>query len=184
MVVMHADPLPVDAVRDFWDWVGLWAGLGTGVVGIILALLAQRTANKARAEGEAAEIRAVERAARDRRAVFELEILRDLAEAVGGPLGAKLAQRPAEFIDIARLAMLPADELLTMRSLPTMDFEQRLRLAKGAPPEVLNSIRSDFERTGRLYTYPEYMRPFRAALLQEIKEAIERRAGGQSHGAM
>jgi hypothetical protein len=68
-VISAADVPQVDVIPDGFDWFGAAMGLGgfvAAIVAIVLARRAQRSADTAIAE--------------ERRRVFELEILRDLAE--------------------------------------------------------------------------------------------------------
>ncbi|MCP2324934.1 hypothetical protein HDA40_003441 [Hamadaea flava] len=137
----HPFPLPVDPVRDGWDWLSLWVGLGSAVIGlfvgitaIVLARKANRHAKEAMEMAAEAERRAIERATDERRRLFELEILRDMLEQCN-PHDNKMRSLAREFgrewMDVefgAQLMMLPDDELPFWRAYPTFSREARYRM--------------------------------------------------------
>jgi len=85
-VERSTSPLPViviDTVRDGFDKWGFVITIGSAVFGLALSVIAVWLALQAKRDTAAAEIRGMGRATRERRVLFELEMLRDLVEAMG-----------------------------------------------------------------------------------------------------
>lgn len=120
-------PLPVvvtDVVRDGMDKWSFGLTIGSAVIGLLLsgtavwlAYRAYRVAIEAKQATAEAEVRAIERATRERRVLFELEILRDLMERLRVDGLHHLIAKPREFrrIHIAALRVFPTE-------LPTWQF--------------------------------------------------------------
>ena len=72
---MTLSPLPVTVVRDGWDWLIVWCTVGAAIVSVIAIGLAIRANRIARAAQRAV--------ARERRNVFELDILTRIIEISG-----------------------------------------------------------------------------------------------------
>jgi hypothetical protein len=120
----------VDVIKDFWDWVALFAGLGgtvAAVVAIVLARRAQKTATSA--------------VTAERRRVFELEILRDLMRDLDeGKLVGRVFERPTELRKYQhRLALLSSKLPFWMQMMDitsTRAVIDALSMEKISPPQI------------------------------------------------
>jgi hypothetical protein len=181
--VRAAAPITVDVVRDAWDWVmiaGGVASLVTGLVALWLAYRSHQKAEEALKHAADSEARAIERAAWERRALFDLEILRDLLEALDIPdptgVWGYVAGRPAHDMPLrfgSRLALLPADDLPFWRGSGSMTEDERYALLKIPDAAVLEARNT---RMPVPYNLPAgYLRAFMDRLRDDVIEAVQKR---------
>jgi hypothetical protein len=105
-ILTYAPPVPVTAVRDGWDWVGVAAGLA----GAILATIAVIFAALAIHRGNVIAREAHEEIIRERWNIFELGILARVVEACGEHFQGSL------FVVQGLLEILPAQDLPGIRA--------------------------------------------------------------------
>ncbi|MFC0504205.1 hypothetical protein [Micromonospora costi] len=174
------DVFVTDSARDFWDWVtvggGVLFGLASVVVGILAVILA-RKANMAaeRANAEASKARAA--VAIERRRTFELEILRDLLEALDQPtwLGEVIEfRRSFEGTFGARLSLLPVDELPAWRAVVAIRKMEGLVDLVGRTAEDEEALEQN-RTLGVRFAPPSLRGRLRSRLRLDVEEAVERR---------
>jgi hypothetical protein len=177
-----ATPIVVDAVRDYWDYAVMisgFASLAIGLIALYLARRSQATADEALLREAEAETRAVERAARERRTTFELEVLRSLLkdlDLIDADDLRRLAFRPEQIIEWrfgSYLALLPAEDLALWRTWPNLSPEQREELVSEVDPDeylYARLFRHDEE------SYPEsIVRALFTRLRRDVIIAVQRR---------
>lgn len=177
-------PIVVDVTRDTWDVVmivGSLASVVTGIVALAFAWVSLRQARRARRDAGDAERRSIERAAAERRTVFELEVLRDLANIVGTDPKAlrEFAAHPETFTPFKLaplLAMIPANELSFWRSWPTSVRETRWQQFPEITQAELDEAKQVAASVGPMMAMPsKFMELLSERLQRDIVAAIERR---------
>lgn len=178
-------PLPVDAVRDAWDWVVIGGGIASVIaaaVAIYLAVKANGTAQRAMDEATNAEGRAIVRAAAERRALFELEILRDLLEQLDAHewnLADRFAEQPDWYFRQhleSRLAMLPDNDLRFWRNFPRLTPDERWSLFSEIPNGDIRLARNRAALRSEPWSAPRgFDVLFRERLRADVLLSVERR---------
>jgi hypothetical protein len=111
-----AEPMPVDVVRDAWDWVGFLVAAVSAVVGSVALIYAVRATREATSARQAV--------ANERRRTFELGVLRDLGDATR-----MLWPEKMDHLKFVRrvgplLALLPLADLPTLRRIQRLQRDE------------------------------------------------------------
>lgn len=134
-----------DVVRDGMDrWtfgvtvISAVAGIALSLTAVLLARRANRVAVEAKQATAEAEVRAIERATRERRVLFELEVLRDLMERLRVDGLHQLITKPREFrrIHIAALRVFPTELPTWHRIAAITDQRQLYDIFDAEPAEI------------------------------------------------
>jgi len=161
------------------ETVGFWLDLAVGIVTVVSLIWAIRTAL-------GAEKKALAMAANERRRLFELEILRDLAELTADDaMMTRTIEIPLRLYRRVRpqLAMLCTTDLPKWRALETISWERLDRLAAVTGLQQHISVNEPHPTMPFNMDFPPYELPrsmdiidlMRESLLADVLDAIEKR---------